>query len=567
MIWGTPVKKVTDDTALEKRIRVAIARLGVNADLVPTIIRPNCIQPERGCVVGGINRCNPFRIGKILNPGFQGSSCLATLGWMTQPRWGRAFLIAVAFTACIANLFGATNELVTVRPPDTGEALVNPGMGWTLHFYSNYIENYGSKLEPSDTLDDWPGLSVIYLRVPWSFLEPTEGEFNWSLFDTPAQRWIAKGKQIAIRVSCSESWYRYATPKWVQDAGAKGVNFNFGKGPAPDGQLWDPDYLDPVFLAKLDRFLAALARRYDGNPNVAFIDIGSFGMWGEGHTGFSSQLNEAQTLAVVKQHIDLHLKYFKTTQLCISDDVAGPTKPGRHFPAMDYALAKNVTMRDDSILVQPPPNSWYHAEMAQEFWPRMPVILEHEHYGSSKARGAWRGDLLLKSVEDYHASYLSIHWWPREELNENRETIERINRRLGYRIQLMQIGWPAEVKRGESFVVETAWANAGVAPCSGSGFWALTLKDAKGGIVAALADENFDMKELGVAAPGEAAMKELKSRFVVAMRHGEHAPPVKPGVYDLFVSVGKLDGTPAIALPLRGEDGLKRYKVGQVMLK
>ena len=75
------------------------------------------------------------------------------------------------------------------------------------------------------------------------------------------------------------------------------------------------------------------------------------------------------------------------------------------------------------------------------------------------------------------------------------------------------------------------------------------------------------MKELGVAAPGEAAMKELKSRFVVAMRHGEHAPPVKPGVYDLFVSVGKLDGTPAIALPLRGEDGLKRYKVGQVMLK
>jgi hypothetical protein len=48
------------------------------------------------------------------------------------------------------------------------------------------IRNYGSKLEPWDTLDDWPGLSVVYLRVPWSFLEPKEGEFNWSLFDTPA---------------------------------------------------------------------------------------------------------------------------------------------------------------------------------------------------------------------------------------------------------------------------------------------------------------------------------------------------------------------------------------------
>ena len=78
---------------------------------------------------------------------------------------------------------------VTVRPVDMGEALVNPGMGWTFHFYSNMIRNYGSRLEPSDTLDDWPGLSVIYLRVPWSFLEPEEGQFNWSLLDTPAQRW------------------------------------------------------------------------------------------------------------------------------------------------------------------------------------------------------------------------------------------------------------------------------------------------------------------------------------------------------------------------------------------
>jgi len=292
-----------------------------------------------------------------------------------KPHYSRSVILPLL----LCSLATAAEPGVVVRPADTGEPLANPGMGWTLHFYSNFIENYGSKLEPSDTLDDWPGLSVVYLRVPWSFLEPKEGEFNWSLFDTPAQRWVAKGKKIAIRVSCSESWWRYATPKWVQDAGAKGVDFNFGKGPTPGGALWDPDYLDPVFLGKLDHFLAALARRYDGNPNVAFIDVGSFGMWGEGHTGGSSRLNEAQTLAVVKKHIDLHVKHFTHTLLCISDDVAGPSKPGRHFPEMDYAISKGVTMRDDSILVQPPPRSWYHAEMAQEFWPRWPVILEHEH--------------------------------------------------------------------------------------------------------------------------------------------------------------------------------------------
>ena len=89
-----------------------------------------------------------------------------------------------------------------------------------MHFYSNVVQNYGSKLEPSDTLEDFPGLSTVYLRVPWAFVEPEEGQFNWALLDTPAQRWIAKGKRVAIAVTCSEHWIRYATPKWVEDAGA-----------------------------------------------------------------------------------------------------------------------------------------------------------------------------------------------------------------------------------------------------------------------------------------------------------------------------------------------------------
>ncbi|MCU0785474.1 MAG: beta-galactosidase [Verrucomicrobia bacterium] len=109
----------------------------------------------------------------------------------------------------------------TVRLPDTGAALVNPAMGWTLHFYSNVPRNYGSKLSPSDTVDDFPGLSTVYLRLPWAYLEPREGEYNWAIFDTPAQRWIAKGKRIALRLTCSEGWLKFATPEWVKQAGPR----------------------------------------------------------------------------------------------------------------------------------------------------------------------------------------------------------------------------------------------------------------------------------------------------------------------------------------------------------
>ena len=40
----------------------------------------------------------------------------------------------------MANVIGnsqADVPLVTVRPADNGQALVNPAMGWTMHFYSN----------------------------------------------------------------------------------------------------------------------------------------------------------------------------------------------------------------------------------------------------------------------------------------------------------------------------------------------------------------------------------------------------------------------------------------------
>jgi hypothetical protein len=208
--------------------------------------------------------------------------------------------------------------------------------------------------------------------------------------------------------------------------------------------------------------------------------------------------------------------------------------------------------------------------MAQTFWPKLPVILEHEHYGPSKKRGAWSDDLLVQSVEEYHASYLSIHWWPREELNGSREAIGRVNQRLGYRLQLKEMNWPASIALGRPFVVEARWANGGVAPCYAGGYWALTLKDALGGIVSVNVDDSFNLRDLAVGPPGEAPVRKSTAQFVVALKHvdprGNHAPPTRPGDCDVFISVGMRDGTPQMVLPLPGGDGQKRYRVGKLTL-
>jgi len=48
---------------------------------------------------------------------------------------------------------------------------------------------------------------------------------------------------------------------------------------------------------------------------------------------------------------------------------------------------------------------------------------------------------------------------------------------------------------------------------------------------------------------------------------GAIAQDTRPGTYDLYISVGKRDGTPTIAMPLKDDDGQRRYKIGQIILK
>jgi len=605
----------------------------------------------------------------------------------------------VAWLLCAATGTATAGEsnMTTIRPADNGAELQNPGMGWALHYYDNNPKNYGSQLAPSDLLLGWPGLSFLYLRLPWALVEPEEGRFNWSVVDTPLQRFVGRGLQACFRFSCSESWMEYATPKWVQDAGAKGYRFRPGQGITQDGPFWEPDFDDPVFLEKLDCFLAAAAARYDGHPDVAFVEVGSFGVWGEGHTWSSTR--KAYPNETVKRHIDLHLKHFQKTQVVGMDDflsrpgterpwtagvnergfdlvvpfdwrgrsfdvVGGLWRPGvkEHFgrllpvggtedrrvhlgrlsidgtggvtftPAVQtedakwtgdaafavaaaslrqdaaadphsvkvltcwllreqpdpavrafvhlvdpdtgkevcqpheeredaeltaYMADRHLGLRDDSILVQPPPAAYFHAEMAQQIWPQAPVFIESAHYGGSAQRGCWGdGSGFLQAIEDYHGSYASIHWWPEEFLAKNRELVRQINLRIGYRFRLLEATFPESLTLGTPLKVRWTWQNAGVAPPYADYFPAVTLKDRDGGLVAVCVDEATNLRTLRVALR-DPAPRTFAREFALPFQ-------LASGAYEMFVSVGDRLGRPMVALPLDNSDGARRYRVGRL---
>ena len=498
------------------------------------------------------------------------------------------------FLGAAALLLVLPSVAATVRPRATKEALVNPGMGWVYYHYDNSNWNYGAFTRPGDTLDWFPGASVIYFRLPWADLEPEEGKFRWDVIDTYAQSWIAAGKQVAFRFTCSESSYRYAVPKWVEDAGAKGRLYPY-KGDR-DHELWEPDFLDPVFLGKLGNFLAAAAAKWNGNPALAFIDVGSFGMWGEGHTGYTSKLDRQRTHEIALAHAKLYRRHFDRSYVVISDDVGKDSSRSEDNEVMKALRDLGVGFRDDSIMVDSRAN---HRQFFHDLWARkfaeagLPVILEPRHYrpvAPSLDVTNWYEGGLLESTVANRASYQGIHWWPDDFLKANRKEIDEVNLRRGYRFELREASWPDEAANGAGIEIAAEWVNVGVDAPAEELCAAWTLLDDEGTVRWSCVDESFDFRKLPpTLEDGEKPVRPVsKVRFgwnwtargnpvgspLLIMKdgsvrtHGPNVPTVAPGAYSLAVSVGRRDGTPRIALPLDGQVGKsRRYRLGKITIR
>ena len=501
-------------------------------------------------------------------------------------------LAAVAFggaTRYPANDFPSEGR-VTVRPETTREALVNPGMGWVYYHYDNSNWNYGADTAPGDTLDWFPGVSTVYFRLPWSDLEPDEGDFRWDVIDSVAQPWIAAGKQIAFRFTCNETGYEWAVPKWLPKASCKGQFRHVTKDGKVGKRLWEPEWDDPVFLEKYGNFLAAAAKKWNGNPSVAFIDVGSFGMWGEGHTGYTSKVLPKRTRELAILHAKLLKRHFPDTPIVISDDVAGSWSTAEDDPCMQTMREFGIGLRDDSIMVAKRPHQWFHGGWARKFAAAgLPVVIESRHFFVEKGTPCWYEGGLYDSTVAYQASFQGIHWWPIEFLRHHRAEVERVNLRLGYRFVLKEASWPRVVKVGERCEVTATWTNAGVAAPREEVLAAWTLLDAKGVVAWTSVVDAFDFRRLQPTLEDGERPETVTARVRfgwdwpysgnvhsgaevhhdgTVSRHGPKVPTIAPGEYDLCISLGRPDGTPRIALPLEGKIGkTRRYRLGRIELR
>ncbi len=338
---------------------------------------------------------------------------------------------------------------------DSVSPLRNPDKGWYIHYFDNSIEKYGVGTKAKDAVKMIPCLDHIYLRLAWAYLEPQEGQFNWKLIDDVINEWTKEGVKVSFRITCKETDanHKYATPKWVQNAGAKGTMLD---------NAWEPDYGDPIFLQKLDNFHKAFAQRYDSREDVIYVDVGSYGDWGEGHTASSTKKD--WSWSTIKAHFDIYKKYYKNTQIVISDDFIGSrtTSEGKN-EIKQYVLDNGWTYRDDSVGVD-----WFvktlgeklrSPELFDAVKDKVPTILELEHYGWNVESGNWQnGKYLISAINQTNATYAGFHGYPAQFISQNPQLAKELGNKLGYWYFINNI---VVEDTKDNLIVSVNWENRG----------------------------------------------------------------------------------------------------------
>ncbi len=234
---------------------------------------------------------------------------------------------------------------VIVRPVETRDVLINPGMGiQTFQRYNGDALNPGvewseegpvAPLVAPPQKPDFPPSTVAYCRWHWATLEPVQGHVKWEIIDLALQQARLHGQRLMIRLMPYDP--KHPLPEWYRKSGARRANSDASK----DGKIWQPDFSDPLYFKYWSAIVIEAGKRYDGHPDLDSVDISTVGYWGEGWSDYMPEF------AVQRKLIDVYLKAFQHTPLLMNFDepeaLAYGTShgaglavrlPGRHAKAM-----------------------------------------------------------------------------------------------------------------------------------------------------------------------------------------------------------------------------------------
>lgn len=332
---------------------------------------------------------------------------------------------------------------------DESLVLKNPHKGWYFHYLDNGYTRPTYRNEPGlyETLGSFPGMHHLYLRFDWYDIEKDDGVYDWSYLDEIMETYGKLGFRFSLRLCTFEvnnasplAFPAFLLPKIKTTEVKTGEHVTY-----------EPDYGDPVYFEYLERFFTVYGKKYDGDPRIAYIDVGTFGTWGEGHTFCGS--NKQFSCEVIRAHIDLHRKYFPHTTILVNDDminhaILADKEQGEAL--LDRCVEQGLGIRDDGIGVKYYSETFGYDTLRNPDWflrftANAPCDIESEHYSRVEPQVYRDGLPLIEALRTAHATYAGFHGYAAPWLERYPYLAAYLANRLGYWYELCGMELPDPV--------------------------------------------------------------------------------------------------------------------------
>lgn len=453
------------------------------------------------------------------------------------------------------NLFA--QKIVKIYPKVIDNVLLNPGIGfmtfqrfngdtlnridWTEGFpiiYQKFDGNLSNK--------NYPETTIAYFRIYWQYLEPEQRKYDWSLIDKALKTASERHQSLMLRVAP----YGYPlsegtdVPAWYRSlVGEKGDDLS---------RRWRADPEDLKYVKFFGGLIAALGRRYDGNPHLLSVDLSIVGYWGEGEG--SDKLTQRTREALVDAYTD----NFKKTPLIVQ--LTDKKTNG-------YALSQaNVGWRGDCLGNMGGVHSLTSgssSEMLDEYpedlvnfgmkdaWKKAPVSMEvcgtMEKW---KEHGVDINYVIAQSLK-WHMSSFNAKSSPVPK--EWQPAVKQWLKEMGYRLALRRFTYPDSIRTDAMLHFTSWWENQGDAPCYNKKYrLALKLKSSDTSLVY-LTDADITQW-----LPGD---NVYDNSIYIPLN-------ILKGFYDLQVGiVDRQTHIPIINLAIEGRDKEGWYTLGKVYIE
>lgn len=444
---------------------------------------------------------------------------------MQARKWFPLFLLVLALG--LIALLRLRIPLTAEEIPASDKPVTNPMKG-----LAAWGENYRQD----------PYVAFAYVPVYWNELEPRQGEYDFAALEERCHfaQWRADGVRLILRlVPDTPTGERHMDiPQWLYDAmGGAGTWYD-----GDYGQGFSPDYGSEVFRQAHRELIAALGQRYADDPQVAFIELGSLGHWGEWHVDTGAGIAPFPSQAITDTYVQDYLNVFSPHQLLLRR----PYEIGRDQGLGLYNDSFGLPQSHEEWL------SWiaegYQSDQNGEWLPAMPDFWLSAPSGgefSPSQEDGWyfsadQFSTTLQLLKQSHTTFLGPNAPAYGELSGTEaENLRTLLAEMGYSLGVRS----CKIWRTAFFSTlqaELTWENTGLAPLYADWPVALELRDETGQAVWS-SRRSIPFSQWG---PG--------SHTVQLSLSGTETLP--PGNYSLWVGiVDPLTDSPGVALQMETE--------------